>query len=55
MKDKEIKNIVKENYANIAKGTGCCCTCSCKQKEQEQIAKNIGYSKKELNVPGNLG
>jgi len=52
---KNIKKIVKESYAKIAKNEGSCCTCSCKQNEQEKIAKMIGYSDEELKTPGNLG
>ena len=50
-----VKKIVREKYAEIAKGGGSCCSCSCNKKEQEQIAKNIGYSDEELKAPGNLG
>jgi arsenite methyltransferase len=55
MKAEEVKEVVKEGYAHIAKNESSCCTCSCKKSEQEEIAKKIGYSEKELEVPGNLG
>ena len=55
MQPEKIKDIVKENYAKIAKNQGSCCTCSCKKNEQEKIAKMIGYSNEELKTPGNLG
>ena len=55
MKDQEIKKIVKESYAKIAKNESACCTCSCKKDEQKKIAKMIGYSDEELKTPGNLG
>jgi arsenite methyltransferase len=55
MKDKEIKNIVKESYTKIVKNESSCSTCSCKKKEQEKIAKMVGYSDEELKTPGNLG
>jgi len=50
MKNKEIKNIIKKGYQEIAK-QGCGCNCS------NQISKEIGYSKEEIsNVPeANLG
>jgi len=55
MKSEEVRKIVSKGYTKIAKGEGSCCTCSSKKNEQEEIAKNIGYSKEELKVPGNLG
>lgn len=58
VKDKQIKKTVKEAYSKIAKG-GRCCSCGCTGDSQtaEKIAKNIGYSDKELKmVPeANLG
>jgi len=53
MEDKEIKQIVKEGYSNIAKHSGSCC--SCQKQSAEKIAKEIGYSEEELKIPGNLG
>lgn len=53
MKDpKQIKEIVKNSYAKIAK-TGCGCGCG----NSQTISKNIGYSDEEINlVPeANLG
>lgn len=55
MKTNEIKKIVRESYAKIAKNESSCCSCSCKNNEQEKIAKMIGYSNEELKTPGNLG
>lgn len=51
MKEREIKEIVKKGYSEIAKGCGCC-KCS-----SEKISESIGYSKEEIsNVPeANLG
>ena len=53
IKQTQVKKIVKESYANIAKNSSSCCCC--KQKKQEEIAKQIGYSDNELKIPGNLG
>jgi SAM-dependent methyltransferase len=59
MKEQEVKKIVRESYAQIAKGNGGCCANSCgcdgKKDDQEKIAKMIGYSDEELKTPGNLG
>lgn len=55
MEKSKVHEIVKESYANIAKGEKSCCNCSCKKDEQEKIAKMIGYSDEELKTPGNLG
>jgi arsenite methyltransferase len=59
MKSKKyVKKTVKEAYSKIAKG-GSCCSCGCTGDchTAEKIAKNIGYSDKELKmVPeANLG
>jgi SAM-dependent methyltransferase len=60
MKETEIKKIVKEGYANIAKSQCCgssgCCGSS-KKEIDEQIAKQIGYSEDEINTApeANLG
>ena len=55
MKNKEIKKIVKKAYSEIA-SKGCGCQCSCKSDEKE-IAKQIGYSEKNINKfkDANLG
>lgn len=55
MKDREVKDIVKESYSKIVKNESSCCSCSCKKNDQEKIAKMIGYSNEELKTPGNLG
>jgi SAM-dependent methyltransferase len=62
MKQEEIKKIVKEGYANIAKSNSSCCgssaCCGSSKKEiDEQIAKQIGYSDEEIKVApeANLG
>jgi SAM-dependent methyltransferase len=62
MKDKNIKEIVKENYAKIAKrGKSCSIfgkSSCCGSDSAQAISKNIGYSEKELkSVPegANLG
>ncbi len=54
MKKENIKKIVKESYAKIAK-TGSSCSCSC--SDSTAIAKEIGYSEKEISVvpEANLG
>ncbi|MBU1136105.1 MAG: arsenite methyltransferase [Nanoarchaeota archaeon] len=55
MKEKDIKQIVKENYSKIALGKKCGCSCGC--SNAEQISQSVGYSNKEINnVPeANLG
>lgn len=55
MQKDEVKKIVKESYAKIAKGNGCSC-CGAK-KEQERIAEEIGYSKNDIGKfsEANLG
>ncbi|MDP2909479.1 MAG: hypothetical protein Q8N69_00135 [bacterium] len=54
-KAKEIKQIVKEKYKEIARGnTRCgCSSCGCSQ----DISKSIGYSEEDLKIVGeaNLG
>lgn len=54
MADKDIKNIVKKHYKNIADNNSCCCGCGTSSKE---ISKSIGYSNEEMqDVPeANLG
>lgn len=53
--NKEIKKIVKEGYSEIA-SKKCCCQCGCNSSEKD-IAKQIGYSEKEVNEfpEANLG
>jgi arsenite methyltransferase len=55
MKDKNIKNIVKEGYSNIA-SEKCSCQCGCKSSK-ENISEQIGYSKEEIKKfsDANLG
>lgn len=55
MKNEEVKKIMKDSYAKIAKGSGCSC-CGAK-KEQEKIAEEIGYSKEDIEKfsEANLG
>lgn len=62
MKDAEIKNAVKEKYAEIAVGKGSCCnsfkSCSDSAALAESVRKGAGYTEKELkSVPdgANLG
>jgi len=59
IKPSEIKKIVKESYAKIAKSENSCCSCSCKCKKQddEKIAKSIGYADEEVKSfsDANLG
>ncbi|MFH1347003.1 MAG: arsenite methyltransferase [Spirochaetota bacterium] len=53
-KAKEIKQIIKEKYTEIARGnTSCGCSRGCNQN----ISKSIGYSEKDLKIAGkgNLG
>jgi len=58
----EIKNQVREGYANIASQERSCCTpstpCSCGGSNEDIISKQLGYSDKDLTgVPeeANLG
>ena len=57
MNKKDIKGIVKKNYARIAAKSGSCCGCGCSGNESEKISKSIGYSDEEIKaVPdANLG
>ena len=61
MKDTEIKKVVREDYAAVARGARSCCgsTCSCNEGELVQtVSKDIGYSDEELkSVPdgANMG
>jgi len=55
MQKDEVKKIVKDSYAKIAKGSGCSC-CGAK-KEQERISEEVGYSKEDIGKfsEANLG
>lgn len=62
MKDKDIREVVKENYGKIAKKSGACSVFGklncCGSDSAKYISKNIGYSERELkSVPegANLG
>ncbi|MFA5780326.1 MAG: arsenite methyltransferase [Elusimicrobiota bacterium] len=62
MNNKEIKKVVREGYAKVAKQDSSCCTskCSCcgDTVNTESISKRIGYTEEELtSVPegANLG
>ncbi|MGV8150509.1 MAG: arsenite methyltransferase [Candidatus Woesearchaeota archaeon] len=56
MEDIQIKKVVKESYAKIAKDD-CGCSCSCGKASKQKISKSIGYSDAEMDmVPdANLG
>jgi len=48
---KQIKNIVKKSYADIAKSSGSCC---CSNKKAQRQSEEMGYSEDEMNkVPAN--
>jgi len=62
MKDEQIKKIVKDGYAKVAKQGSCCCkpksSCCGGGSVVENISKKIGYSEEEMKaVPegANLG
>ena len=61
MKGKEIKKIVREGYAKVAKGQDSCCGPSsscCSGSTAESISTHIGYSEEELRAApegANLG
>lgn len=62
LKDKDIKQIVKKAYAQVASknNSGCCCSCDCGTPDDQdtfQISKSIGYSDEEIDaIPeANLG
>ena len=62
VKEKEIKSIVKEGYARVAKENGSCCcghlSSCCGSASTTEISKKIGYSEKDLaGIPegANLG
>lgn len=52
MKETEIKKVVREGYARIAKGGSCGCSpatsCCGGANSAQQISKSIGYSEQEL-------
>jgi len=57
--NKEIKEIVKKSYTQIAEESSSCCSgsCGCNGNDKEEIAKQIGYSKKNITKfsSANLG
>ena len=62
MKETEIKKVVREGYAEIAKNRSSCCaqpsSCCSSTNQQQNISKAIGYTDEELDsVPegANLG
>ena len=61
MKQEEIKKVVREGYARVAKGRGSCCNTAnpcCGSTDVREISKKIGYTDEELEtVPqgANLG
>jgi len=63
MKDEEIKKIVREGYAKVAKNETSCCaaispSCGCSTPSIEEISRRIGYSEEDIqSVPegSNLG
>ncbi len=48
MTDVEIKRAVRQNYAEVAKGTGSCCGPSEKPKAFVKVSKTIGYSDEDV-------
>ncbi len=56
---KQIKEVVKKSYAEIAKAAGGCgCNCSCSNQAIQRQTKQIGYSQEEIeNAPvgANMG
>jgi arsenite methyltransferase len=62
MTDDEIRKVVREGYAGVARQSGSCCgpakSCGCGTNVARDISKNVGYSEEELDsVPegANLG
>lgn len=59
MKDQEVKLVVRERYAEVAKQEGSCCSSlCCGTTKPREISKKIGYTEEELGaVPtgSNLG
>ena len=55
MEDKDIKKIVREGYAEIAKKGSCCCSSSpasacCGPIDPEAISKEIGYTEEQIKA-----
>jgi SAM-dependent methyltransferase len=59
MEDQEVKLVVRENYARVAKQNGSCCSSACcGTSKPKEISKRIGYTDEDLEaVPSgsNLG
>ncbi|MCL4416870.1 MAG: arsenite methyltransferase [Actinobacteria bacterium] len=64
MKEENVKKVVRENYAKVARGSSCCSgsavssNCCGQTDLAKEISSNIGYSEEDLNkVPegSNLG
>lgn len=59
MKDQEVKLVVRERYAQVAKQEGSCCSSMCcGTTKPKEISKKIGYTEEEMGaVPtgSNLG
>ncbi len=64
MKKEDVKKIVREGYASVARGSSSCCSpsktscCGTAPKFAEDISKKVGYSEEEMkSVPdgANLG
>ncbi len=58
MESDNIKKVVKQSYAKLAKqSTGCACKCSCNSNDNQLISKSIGYSDEQMDaVPeANMG
>ena len=53
MESKKVKEFVKKRYGEIAQtDQSCCCSSPCCGPSTKEIAKEIGYSKTELeNIP----
>jgi arsenite methyltransferase len=50
MKDQEIKKVVREGYARVAKQNGSCCSSMCcGTAKPAEISKKIGYTEEELH------
>ncbi len=51
MESEEVKKIVKDSYAKLAKqSSGCGCKCSCTSDNSQSISKSIGYSEEEMGL-----
>lgn len=54
MKQEEIKKVVREGYAKIAKRDSSCCapvsSCCGSVDQAKDISRNIGYSEEELSL-----